>query len=194
MKITAYTDGSACVTYPKLGGFGIYIKTPDKNIKIRKGYCNTKTGRMELMAVITCMRSIQNKNLELIIRSDSQYVCNTVNEWIDHWRSIGYLGKANVDLLKQLDQEISKFTYRPKLIHIKGHQEPTDEDKLGNNIADFLANYKTQSSYEVDLPLSDLASFEMSDYYEQDNKLYFKREVDQLKEASENYDLNNKNK
>lgn len=176
MKITAYTDGSACVGYPKLGGFGVYIKTPDKNIKIRKGYCNTKTGRMELMAVITCMRSIQNKNLELVIRSDSQYVCNTVNEWIDNWRNTGYFNKANVDLLTQLYEEIWKFKKRPKLIHIKGHQEPTDEDKLGNNIADQLASYRTQSSYEVDLPLSDLASFEMSDYYELDNKLYYKKE------------------
>ena len=191
MRITAYTDGSACVGYPKLGGFGVYIKTPDKNIKIRKGYCNTKTGRMELMAVIICMRSIQNKGLELTIRSDSQYVCNTVNEWIDHWRSIGYLGKANIDLLKQLDIEISKFTYRPKLIHIKGHQDVTDQHTLGNNIADQLANYKTQSSYEVDLPLSDLASFEMNDYYELDDKLYYKKEVDRLKEASDNYDLKN---
>ena len=191
MRITAYTDGSACIGYPKLGGFGIYIKSGSNNFKIRKGYCNTKTGRMELMAVITCMRSIQNKNLELIIRSDSQYVCNTINEWIDNWHNTGYFNKANVDLLKQLYEEINKFKKRPKLIHIKGHQDVTDEHTLGNNIADSLANYRTQSSYEVDLPLSDLASFEMSDYYEQDNKLYYKKEADKLKEASDNYDWKN---
>lgn len=175
MRITAYTDGSACVGYPKLGGFGIYIQTPTKNIKIRKGYCNTKTGRMELMAVITCMRSIQNKNLELIIRSDSQYVCNTVNEWIDNWRNTGYFNKANVDLLKQLCEEINKFKKRPKLIHIKGHQDPDTEHKLGNNIADQLASYKTQTSYEVDLPLADLAEFEKEDYEKIEGKLYLKR-------------------
>ena len=153
MRIIAYTDGSACVGYPKLGGFGVYIKTPTNNIKIRKGYCNTKTGRMELMAAITCMRSIQNKNLELIIRSDNQYVCNTVNEWIENWHNTGYFNKANVDLLKQLYEEINKFKKRPKLIHIKGHQNITDGHTLGNNIADSLADYNTQSSYEVDLPL-----------------------------------------
>ena len=191
MRITAYTDGSARIQYPHLGGSGIYIKTPTKTLKIRKGYCNTKTGRAELHSCIICMQSIKDKKVDLTIYSDSQYVCNTVNLWIDSWKNMGFVGKANVDLLEELYHEIWKFRRRPKLVHIKGHQDVTDEHTLGNNIADSLANYRTQSSYEVDLPLSDLASFEMSDYYEQDNKLYYKKEADKLKEASDNYDWKN---
>lgn len=175
MRIIAYTDGSACINHPKLGGFGVYLKTGEKTIKLRKGYCNTKTGRMELMAVITCLRAIQNKNLYVKIYSDSQYVCNTVNQWIDNWKNLGYLGKANIDLLEQLYSEICKFKRRPILEHIKGHQDPDTEHKLGNNIADSLASYRTQTSYEVDLPLTDLAEFEKEDYEEIEGKLYLKR-------------------
>jgi ribonuclease HI len=176
MRIIAYTDGSACVNYPKLGGFGVYIKTQEKNIKIRKGYCNTKTGRMELMAALTCMRSVQNKQSELIIYADSQYVCNTVNEWIDNWKVMSYQDKANKDILEQLYIEIHKFDHRPRCRHIKGHQEVSCEHTLGNNIADELASYRTQISYELDLPLQDLAIFELEDdYYTLNDKIYYKR-------------------
>jgi len=194
MRIIAYTDGSARIQYPHLGGFGVYMITPDKKFKIRKGYCNTKTGRMEIMAALTCMRAVQNKRAELVIYADSQYVCNTVNEWIDNWSSVSYCGKANVDLLKQLHYEIHLFSKRPKCIHIKGHQDVVDEHTLGNNIADELANYKTQNSYEVDQPLKDVASFELSDYEEKDGKLYFIKEADELKIASEEYDSIRTNK
>lgn len=197
MKITAYTDGSAKIQYPHLGGSGVYIKTPAKTFKIRKGYCNTKTGRAELHACIICMQSVKDKKADLTIYSDSQYVCNTVNLWIDNWKNLGFMGKANVDLLEQLYLEIWKFRRRPKLIHIKGHQEVTKkrekfvrEHVLGNNIADALANYKTQTSYEVDLPLSNLATFEIEDYEEIEGKLYYKTKEPFVKGADD-FDWNN---
>ena len=176
-KIVCYTDGSACVHYPKLGGFGVYIKTPEKNIKIRKGYCNTKTGRMEIMAALNCMRAIQNKQAELIIYSDSQYVCNTVNIWIDNWKVISYRDKANRDLLELLHTEIHKFKIRPKLRHIKGHQDISCEHTLGNNIADAEANYKTQESYEMDQPIAllELNNIELEDFEEIEGKTYYKK-------------------
>ena len=189
-KITAYTDGSAVLNYPFKGGFGIYIKTSTKSFKIRKGYCNTKTGRMELRAVLTCLKSIKNKNSILTIYSDSMYVINTCNEWIFKWENQGWFDKKNVDLLEQLIIEIRKFKKRPILKHIKGHQEvsknnPDIKNKHieGNCTADSLANYKTQKSWELDLPLNDkrvieldLTEIEKQDFKEINGKIYFKQD------------------
>jgi len=176
IEITAYTDGSATTRYPYLGGIGVYIVAGDAEYKIRKGYSCTKTGRCELLAAITCMRSVKNKRAKLKIYSDSMYVVNTCNLWIFRWERTAFVGKKNVDLLKQLLSEIKKFDRKPELVHIKGHQVGRGNNIKGNNIADELANYKTQSSYEVDAPLEDPNNVEKEDFYEDGGKLYYRRE------------------
>lgn len=173
IRITAYTDGSATTFYPFKGGFGIYIKTKNKSYKIRKGYCNTKTGRMEIMAVITCLKSIKNKSTKVIIYSDSMYVVNTCNTWIFSWEKRMWTDLKNVDLLKQLLIELREFKNQPLLKHIKGHQEVTNIHQQGNNIADELASYKTQKSWEVDQPIDNFSEFEKEDFKEINNKLYY---------------------
>lgn len=181
MRLTAYTDGSACTGGYKLGGWGCYIKSTP-TIKMRKGYANTKTGRMELTAVIYCLRTIKNKNIKLTIYSDSMYVCNTVNEWIEKWALLGFVDKANIDLLEQLHHELMLFKHRVRLVHIKGHQRVTDESSdhvLGNKEADRLADYKTQKNYQVDIPIEmdDLMEIEKQDYYFKKDKWYLKDEL-----------------
>lgn len=175
-KIIAYTDGSAVLKYPYKGGFGIVILSNKKIYKIRKGFCNTKTGRMELYAVLTCLRTIQTKKSILTIYSDSMYVVNTCNEWIDRWEMENFLDKKNVDLLKQLIVELRKFKYRPKLVHIKGHQEIENKHQKYNDIADKLADYRTHKDYQVDLPLEELnlTIIEKEDFKKINEKLYFK--------------------
>jgi len=176
-KIIAYTDGSATVKYPYLGGFGVYIKGKQSTVKIRKGFSCTKTGRMELTAVIYCLKSIINKNERVVIYSDSQYVCNTCNIWIDNWERKVWVGLKNVDLLKELLFELRKFRIRPKLIHIKGHQEVVDEHTHGNSIADELANYKTQKNYQVDQLPNDLSNIELEDFETINGKMFYKNEL-----------------
>jgi len=176
MNIIAYTDGSAVLKYPFLGGFGVYIKTKTKTYKISKGFFNTKTGRMELTAVIYCLKSIQNKNARITIYSDSMYVVNTCNEWIENWDRIGFVGKKNIDLLKQLLYELRLFAKKPVLIHIKGHQDVIDKHTEGNNIVDRLADYKRHKRYEQDASFDDLTTFEKDDFYEYEGKLYYEPE------------------
>lgn len=176
-NITCYTDGSAVLTYPYKGGIGVYIKTPKKNYKISKGFCGTKTGRMELTAVIYCLRAINNKQHRITIYSDSMYVVNTCNQWIDGWERKLWRGVKNVDLLKQLIFELRRFAHRPRLIHIKGHQEVVDEHTEGNSIVDELASYKSHTDYEVDVPLSDITELEKGDFYEKNGKMYYDNKV-----------------
>lgn len=150
-KVTAYTDGSANWKN-KLGGCGIYIKTEDSEFYFNKGFSNTKTGRMELRAMIIALQKITDKSSIVTIYSDSQYAVKCISEerlW--KWERFVWQGVANVDLLESLLFEVRKFRIRPKAIHIKGHQDNIENEHVfGNNCADILAGYKNFKEFEDD--------------------------------------------
>jgi len=150
--IVAYTDGSATIHGEKLGGFGVYM-IDDKGYEFfyHQGYIGTKTGRMELRAIITALK-VADKSQKLTIYSDSMYCINCVNKkWLWKWRDRFWEGIKNVDLVKEFFEEYQKFYFPPKLIHIKGHTNKDDIHSLGNSIADCLANYKDQKTYLKDI-------------------------------------------
>jgi ribonuclease HI len=149
-KIIAYTDGSANWKNG-LGGLGIYIIDGCNERFFHQGFSNTKTGRMEIKAVIICLHKIKDKTKKVSIYSDSQYTTNCVNKkWLWSWEFGGWNGMANVDLMKQYLEEIRKFKYQPRLIHIKGHTRKDDIHSLGNAIVDSLASYKQFKTYSKD--------------------------------------------
>lgn len=170
-KITAYTDGSAVVAgkYKGRGGFATYF--PDlfgKKKVYSNGFWNTKTGRMEITALLFTIKAIPlSKVVHLTVYSDSEYVVKSFTEkrlekWIKNdWVSYGKPVK-NIDLWKKVLKEICK---RKKLVlnlhHIKGHQYDKEKDPLkkkellknphilGNTIADKFADYKRFKEYEL---------------------------------------------
>ena len=164
--ILAYTDGSA-VASGRLkghGGFGTYF--PDLNGEAKAfslGYLDTKTGRMEITALLFAIKNIPlDLECELVVYSDSQYVTKTFTEnrlsrWIlNNWISNGVQVK-NVDLWSCIQSELYK---RPKMIltmkWIKAHQLDKlkkkdilkrkelleNEHIFGNAVADLLADHK----------------------------------------------------
>jgi ribonuclease HI/DNA polymerase-3 subunit epsilon len=151
--IIAYTDGSAVVTGEKLGGYGIYIIDGEKEEMYSKGFKNTTTGRMELMAMLACLRRLEDKSRKVIIYCDSMYVVNTINKWIFSWQRKSWIGVKNVDILIQIYEELLKFKKNknyPDVRHIKGHTKNEDIHSLGNAIVDRLASYKRFKTYEID--------------------------------------------
>lgn len=155
-----YTDGSATVHDDKKGGYGSFIinKSTGEELCLHEGFVNTKTGRMEIMAIIKTLQYIEDKNSEVIIYSDSRYAIGIINEgWIYKWQGEGWLDsngciRKNRDLCEKLLQEYTKFKGGVKLVHIKGHQKDnTNEHIYGNNVADTLADYKNFKEYKTDL-------------------------------------------
>lgn len=149
--VYAYTDGSANVKN-KLGGFGVYIIDSTGNeYFFSEGYENTKTGRMELRAVITALQKV-NKSEQLVIYSDSMYCVNCVREgWMWKWKRENFWGKKNVDLIKIYLEEYEKFKIPPMIKHIKGHTDFDDQYSIGNSIADKLADYRNKKHYKLDV-------------------------------------------
>jgi ribonuclease HI len=152
-KIYAYTDGSACVKGDRLGGHGVYIIDGDREYMFSFGYKNTTTGRQELMGAIDCLRLIKDKNREVEIYCDSEYVVKCITErrlW--KWKRNLWMGIKNIELVIRFYEEYIKFNKPPKFVHIHGHQKNLeDRHVFGNNMADALADYKNQKEYKQDI-------------------------------------------
>lgn len=148
--ITIYTDGSG---YYKngLGGIGVYVVGTGQ--KISKGYENTTTSRMEIMAVLTAIKLIKNKECRVIIKCDNQYVVKAIREgWMFKWEHENWENRKNSDLWKQILKEIrARDKVKFRLEWVRGHQSGDGEDEKYNNLVDELANYKQFTKREKDL-------------------------------------------
>ena len=134
--INIYTDG-ACKGNPGPGGWGALILQGDTKNEIYGGEANTTNNRMEIMAVIRALRTINAKN-EITVFTDSTYVQKGINEWIAKWKINGWKTSnkkevKNKDLWVQLDNLTSQL--KINWIWVKGHSGHPENDR-----ADYLAN------------------------------------------------------
>lgn len=142
-KIEIYTDG-ACKGNPGPGGYGtilVYRDNDGKEYKkeIREGFKRTTNNRMEILAAIKGLESL-NKPCNVKIYSDSQYLVKAFNEpWIDGWIGRDWLGVANTDLWKRLLEVKSK--HEVEFIWVKGHA-----GHKYNERCDFLARLAASQS------------------------------------------------
>ena len=134
--INIYTDG-ACKGNPGPGGWGALILQGDTKNEIYGGEANTTNNRMEIMAVIRALRTINTEN-EITVFTDSTYVQKGINEWIAKWKINGWKTSnkkevKNKDLWVQLDNLTSQL--KINWIWVKGHSGHPENDR-----ADYLAN------------------------------------------------------
>jgi ribonuclease HI len=134
--INIYTDG-ACKGNPGPGGWGALILQGDTKNEIYGGEANTTNNRMEIMAVIRALKTINAEN-EITVFTDSTYVQKGIIEWIAKWKINGWRTSnkkevKNKDLWVQLDNLTSQL--KINWIWVKGHS-----GHPGNDRADYLAN------------------------------------------------------
>lgn len=134
-QIEIFTDGS-CLGNPGKGGIGVLLRYKQHEKKLSQGYLLTTNNRMELLAVITALRSLKEP-CSATVYSDSQYMKNGITQWIHNWKKNNWKtsnGKPvkNQDLWLALDQAM-----QPHDIHwswVKGHAGHRE-----NEICDQLA-------------------------------------------------------
>tara|TARA_Y100001970_G_C14034594_1_gene750400 strand:+ start:604 stop:1038 length:435 start_codon:yes stop_codon:yes gene_type:complete len=136
MTINIYTDG-ACSGNPGIGGWGVVILIKDnKPIHLFGGSKNTTNNQMELTAAIEALKYFSNKS-ELNIFTDSQYVKNGIESWINNWKKNGWKTSSkkqvkNKELWIQLEEQIEK--HNVKWQWVRGHT-----GNKNNEMADNLA-------------------------------------------------------
>ena len=135
----AYTDG-ACSGNPGPGGWGVLLqaKQAGQVIKERKlcgGEADTTNNRMELLAAITALETLERPSTITIV-TDSAYVKNGVTGWIYGWKRNGWKTSnkkpvKNIELWQRLDsaQERHTVTWQWVKGHA-GHPENEQADEL----------------------------------------------------------------
>ena len=145
-QVTIYTDGSARGN-PGNGGFGAILSYTNRagetfTRELSGGYRLTTNNRMELMAVIVALETL-NRPCEVEVHSDSQYVVNAFNQhWIEGWIRRGWK-TANKKPVKNIDlwQRLlaAKEPHTVTFLWVKGHAgHPENErcDELATTAAD----------------------------------------------------------
>jgi ribonuclease HI len=120
MTITAAADGSA-LGNPGPAGWAWYV---DDDRWAAGGWKHATNNQGELKAVLELFRATADLDDDLLVLCDSQYVINCVTKWMRGWKAKGWRksdGKPvlNVELLKEIDEEIRGRTYRFEWV--KGH-------------------------------------------------------------------------
>jgi len=130
VKYHLYTDG-ACQPNPGKGGWAFILfqeDNPSKKFSISGHFAQATNNQMELQALLNGMRffsdNIWSGSEELIIYSDSKYLVNGINSWVEGWSRKNWIKADKKPLLnKEIWQEIFglKCKLRPIAIHVDGH-------------------------------------------------------------------------
>lgn len=132
-QLIIYTDGAARGN-PGRGGYGIILMWGNSKKEISAGYRHTTNNRMELLAVIKALESLNRTGLQVAIYTDSRYIVDSVQKgWLKNWMKTDFKGgKKNKDLWTRYYTLAQGYDIR---FHwVKGH----DSNPL-NNRCDELA-------------------------------------------------------
>lgn len=129
--IEIYTDG-ACSGNPGKGGWGALLMFGENYKEIYGGENFTTNNRMELLAVIKGIQTV-NQTCNINVYSDSAYVVNAFQlDWISGWKKRNFNKVKNLDLWQTLIELTTQ--HNVTFIKVKGHS-----DNIYNNRCDELA-------------------------------------------------------
>jgi len=134
--VVIYTDGS-CKGNPGPGGWGALLVAGGREREMHGGEAATTNNRMELTAVIRALETLK-RPCEVDLYTDSQYVKNGIQSWINAWKRNGWKTAdrkpvKNAELWRELDELAARHVVRWHWV--RGH---SGHD--GNERADELAN------------------------------------------------------
>ena len=135
IRVEIFTDG-ACSGNPGAGGWGAVLRWSDSERELKGGESETTNNRMELMAAIKALESL-DRPVKVDLYTDSTYVQKGITEWIHSWKRRGWKTASrtpvkNEDLWRRLDNAIQ---HQDVSWHwVKGHA-----GHEGNERADALA-------------------------------------------------------
>ncbi len=135
-QVLIYTDG-ACKGNPGPGGWGAWLRMGEHEKELFGGERETTNNRMEMTAVVEALHSLK-RNCDVVLYTDSEYVCKGITEWIHGWKRRGWKTAdkkpvKNADLWQRIEAlaQLHRIDWR----WVRGHAGDP-----GNERADALAN------------------------------------------------------
>ncbi|MEM8592769.1 MAG: ribonuclease HI [Pseudomonadota bacterium] len=148
-ELFAYTDG-ACSGNPGPGGWGVLLIARDGEAEVKRrelsgGEPETTNNRMELMAAITALETLDRAS-KLTLVTDSSYVKDGINSWIHGWKARGWKTASkkpvkNVELWQRLDaaRERHDVTWE----WVKGHAGHPENERADELAREGMAPFKS---------------------------------------------------
>ncbi|TKJ39992.1 ribonuclease HI [candidate division LCP-89 bacterium B3_LCP] len=138
--IKIYTDGGCDKNPGGTGGWAFRIIDGDE-ITERSGRVESTTNnRMELMAAVQALESLQNST-DVELFSDSQYLVRGMKEWIFGWYKRGWKLKdgspvKNVEIWQKL-QQFSQL-HKIKWNWVRGHADDPNNNRVDKLVQDAM--------------------------------------------------------
>lgn len=140
--VDLHTDGSFKGN-PKVGGYsGVMVSGHHVMAFVGRDEHAKDNDHMELQAIVSGLRQI-NTPSRVTITSDSKYVVEGVNSWLNNWKRNGWKTAKGKDIAnRELWQEVAdmKHVHIVKAEWTKGHKDnPTTQQEIANDVCDGLA-------------------------------------------------------
>ncbi|KAK9762844.1 hypothetical protein K7432_011019 [Basidiobolus ranarum] len=136
-KLVVYTDGSSRGNGQanSRAGVGVFWGDDDpRNVSERLVGRQTNQ-RAEITAALRAIQTCGNDKAVLEVRTDSNYVIQSMTSWVHGWLKKGWKGVTNKDLFEELHNAVEKREGEVIWTHIRAHT-----GVYGNEMADKLAN------------------------------------------------------
>lgn len=138
-KVYIFSDGSS-LGNPGAGGYCAILKYGDSQKIVSGSEADTTNNRMELKAVIEGVRALREPCL-IELTSDSKYVLNAIDSWLENWIRKDFKKVKNPDLWR----EFLKVSKKHKIVTnwVRGHSGHSENelcDKIAKEEAEKLKN------------------------------------------------------
>jgi ribonuclease HI len=137
-RVEIWTDGAASRKEPGSGGHAAILLFPDRDQVIRGGALKTTHQRMELLAAVTALESLEECH-DVALFTDSAYLCDCFtlgwwHQWLwNGWRNSKGKAVANQDLWIRL--LIQNCLHHIDWQRVPGHSEDYPMNQLCDTIA-----------------------------------------------------------
>lgn len=147
-----YTDG-ACLGNPGPGGWAALVQMDEESTTLSGGTPSTTNNRMEMHAVIASLKFLPEP-FAVELYTDSRYVINGINEWIDTWSKNNWRTANRKPVKnKELWQELSAQTQEHRISWhwVRGHSGNQFNELVDRLAREEAFKYEQLRDSEVDL-------------------------------------------
>ena len=137
-QVTLYSDGSS-LGNPGPGGYGGILEFRGRQKEYSGGNPHTTNNRMELQGVIEGLKLLKEP-CEVTVISDSSYVVNAINTWLEGWVKKDFKKVKNVDLWQEYLTASSP--HQIKGVWVRGHNGHPENERCDALATQEAANQK----------------------------------------------------
>ena len=136
-RVKVITDG-ACKGNPGPGGWGVVIRSGEREKELSGGEKHTTNNRMELTAAIRGLEAL-TRACHVTLVTDSVYVKDGITRWIHGWQRNGWRTADKKPVKNaELWQELLVATERHRIdwVWVKGHAGDADNERADRLASD----------------------------------------------------------